>query len=312
MTTALPLLRDKLRPPEVPKARLLACVGLISDTHYPERLAVLPPVVGEIFRGVNLVLHAGDVGKLALLDQLSAVVRGVPVIAVHGNDERFSEAQRELPYQQIISIGGYRILLTHGYYPDIDQEMESRKSDEWAPKLDRRAAFGHGAGAKIVVYGHTHIPTDVPHQGVRLINPGALASGNFTTRQFRKTVALLYLRDDGTPFTVHVDLAQHDRAWTPHIDWAGGFRAAIEQTQESIMAPGMGDPWSSLRATARALGPDVFESVRDALMAVCHRCWSGEQQHITLDDLAGGIEREPSLSPEARIRLLASLHASSG
>ncbi len=294
----------------MPKARLLACVGLISDTHYPERLAALPLVVGEVFQGVDLVLHAGDVGKLELLDQVSAAVRGVPVVAVHGNDERFPEAQRELPYQQIISIGGHRILLTHGHYPDIEQEMESRKSDEWAPKLDRRAAFGHGAGAMIVVYGHTHIPTDVAHQGVRLINPGALASGNFTTRQFRKTVALLYLRDDGTPFTVHVDLAQPDRAWTPRIDWAAGFRAAIAQTQESIMAPGVGDPWSSLRTTARALGPDVFEIVRDALMAVCHRCWSGEQQHVTVDDLAGGIEGEPGLSTEARARLLAALRAS--
>ncbi|HXI15621.1 MAG TPA: metallophosphoesterase family protein [Chloroflexota bacterium] len=291
------------------KARLLACVGLISDTHYPERLAALPTVMVEIFRGVDLVLHAGDVGKLELLDQLSAAVRGVPVVAVHGNDERFSEAQRELPYQQIISIGGHRIFLTHGHYPDIAQEMASRKSDEWAPKLDRRAAFGHGARARIVVYGHTHIPTDVEHQGVRLINPGALASGNFTTRQFRKTVALLYLRDDGTPFTVHVDLAQPDRAWVPRIDWAAGFRAAFAQTQESIMAPGMHDPWSSLRNAARALGPDVFESVRDALMAVCHRCWSGEQQHITLDDLAGGIAGAPGLSPEARTRLLAALHA---
>lgn len=76
------------------------------------------------------------------------------------------------------------------------------------------------------------------------------------------------------------------------------------------MAPGVGDPWSSLRTTARALGPDVFEIVRDALMAVCHRCWSGEQQHVTVDDLAGGIEGEPGLSPEARARLLAALHAS--
>ncbi|CAA9245795.1 MAG: hypothetical protein AVDCRST_MAG77-1884, partial [uncultured Chloroflexi bacterium] len=57
---------------------------------------------------------------------------------------------------------------SHAHYPDHAQEMESRKSDEWAPKLARRAAFGHRAGARIVVYGHTHIPTDVQHDGVWL------------------------------------------------------------------------------------------------------------------------------------------------
>src|SRR5207248_7128523 len=128
----------------------------------------LPAVVLDIFCGVDLILHVGDVGELSLLDQLSAVA---PVVAVHGNDERFEEAHRALPYQQVVPAAGQRIVLTHAHYLDAAEEMESRTVDAWAPKLDRRASFGHRAGAQIVVYGHSHVPTDVEHRGVRLINP---------------------------------------------------------------------------------------------------------------------------------------------
>jgi hypothetical protein len=188
-------------------------------------------VVLEIFRGVDLILHAGDVGQLSILDELSAAA---PVVAVHGNDERFAEAQRDLPYQETVIAAGQRIVLTHAHHPDLAQERESRKIDAWAPKLDRRAAFGHRAGAKIVVYGHTHVPMDAVHQGVRLINPGALASGNHRLRQFRKTVALLYLHAGGGASVVHVDLDAPHRAAAIEIDWAAGFRAAMLQFQEPL------------------------------------------------------------------------------
>ena len=70
--------------------------------------------VFAVLRGVDVVLHAGDVGELWALDRLSAIA---PVIAVHGNDET-ADAQQELPYQQLVVAGGARILLTHAHYPD--------------------------------------------------------------------------------------------------------------------------------------------------------------------------------------------------
>ena len=87
-------------------------------------------------------LHAGDVGLLSTLDRLSVAA---PVVAVHGNDERYDEAPRELPYQQVVAVAGQRIVLTHAHYPDLHEEMASRREDRWAPKLARRAAFGHRA-----------------------------------------------------------------------------------------------------------------------------------------------------------------------
>lgn len=228
------LLRDRLRPADLPRERVAVCLGLVADTHLGDRGRDLPPALFDLFCGVDLILHAGDVGLLSALDRLSAAA---PVVAVHGNDERFEETPRELPYQQVVMVAGQRIVLTHGHYPDLAQERASRRDDRWEPKLARRAAFAHRAEARIVVYGHTHVPTHVEYEGVWLINPGALATGGLDRRIRYRTAALLYLRDDGVPFTVHVDLAQPDRPLAPWSNWAAGFGAAREHFEPSILAP---------------------------------------------------------------------------
>lgn len=157
-----------------PEAEVIARIGLLADTHMPDRLAVLPEALEVAFAGVDLILHAGDVGTLSVLDALS---RLAPVVAVHGNDDT-AEAQRELPYQQLLSVAGLRLLLTHAHYPDRGEELASRTTDAWAPKLERRAAMGRRAGATVVIFGHTHIPMALPWGDLLLVNPGALAPGN--------------------------------------------------------------------------------------------------------------------------------------
>jgi putative phosphoesterase len=283
----MPVAHAHLLPPDLPAERVVATIGLISDTHVPERCLALPPAVFTVLCGMDLVLHAGDVGELRVLDQLSPLA---PVVAVHGNDET-AEAQRELPYQQVIAVAGQRIMLTHAHNPDRDEELASRRSDAWEPILERRAAMGRRAGAGIVVFGHTHVPMARSYGDVFLINPGAIASANAVTCQRVQTVALLFLRDDGIPFVTHVDLAAPRQRFEPQIDWDAGFRAANDHFSASILAPDLAAEWERWQRLAEL----ATEAHQAALLRVAHRCWSGEQVAITREDMLAELRADASI-----------------
>lgn len=257
-----------LLPPDLPSQRIVATFGLISDTHMPLRWPVLPPVVFDIFDGVDLILHAGDVGELWVLDQLSTIA---PVVAVHGNDETV-EAQQALPYQQTVAADGYRLLLCHGHLPDRTAERVSRVGDEWRPKLSQRARQAKAVGAHVMVFGHLHIPFICRHEDLWLINPGAIASGNFLTRQTQQTVAVLFLCDGGMPFVTFVDLARPDRSYAADVEWDAGFNAAAGRYSAGIADPAV------VRATAAMRDTPFFHDPR--IIACISRLgmlrWRGE------------------------------------
>ena len=266
----------------------------------PQRLAALPPAIFTIFQGVDLLLHAGDVGKLEVLDQLSAVA---PVIAVHGNDDT-SEAQRELPYQQVITCHGQRILLWHSHFSDRVDELYARRHDEFTPQLERSLARARRCGARVVVFGHWHIPFVYQTDDVMVINPGALASGNAYTRQLRQTVALLFLRDDGVPFVSHIDLAAPECIYTPATDWSASFSAAAAPYTASILTPELDANLDYLRTQFASLG---FEQAMVPWLRVAHRCWSGSQAVMSLADLRQEVQRDPELSPSFQAQYTAIL-----
>jgi putative phosphoesterase len=274
---------DRFLPPDLPAERVAARIGLVSDTHMPERCLALPPTLFEALRGVDLLLHAGDVGELWVLDRLSVIA---PVIAVHGNDDT-ADAQRELPYQQVLAVAGRRIVLTHAHYPDRAQELEARKNDAWGPKLERRVAFGERAGAAIVVFGHTHVPMSLQRGDMLLVNPGAIAAPNYVTRQRLQSVALLFIRDDGLPAAVHLDLAAPARRFDPQIDWHAGFAAAHSQCTESLMAPDLEIVWKELHHIGQSLDDDLRAKLRAGMRRILERCWSGEQAAISRADVLG-------------------------
>jgi putative phosphoesterase len=282
----------------LPQATLLqpdsvvARIGLISDTHMPERCAALPPALFDVLSGADLLLHAGDVGELHVLDRLSDLA---PVIAVHGNDDT-AESQRELPYQQVIIVAGQRILLTHSHHPDREEELAARRIDAWQPKLARWAAMGQRAGATIVVFGHTHIPMAHIHDGVLLINPGAIASGGYVTRQRVRTVATLLIRADGTPLVTHVDLDAPGQPYLPDIDWSAGFRTAMNRFSASILDPELERIWEEGRWAS--LAKRAPQAHRAALLRAAHRCWAGEKIVMTTEDLLEELRLEPDISPE--------------
>ena len=265
---------------------VIACLGLISDTHMPDRCLALPASLTNVFRDVDMILHAGDVGALWVLDQLSAIA---PVIAVHGNDE-LAGAQNALPYEQVIVVGGQRILLCHTHDPNRIAELELRKEDRWAPKLTRWAKFTERSEASMLVFGHTHIPMAVQQGNALLINPGAIASGSMITRQVYQTVALLFIRCDQKSIVVHVDLNAPQQPFDTTFDREAGFAAVSNRYSKSLFDPDIAASWSPMEARLRQVLVDpamvpVFNVFLDLLRRSAYRHWENSTSTISRTEL---------------------------
>lgn len=129
-------------------------IGVLSDTHVPAIVKALPPVIFDIFQGVELILHAGDIVELSVLEELSAIA---PVEAVAGNMDGLEVHQR-LPAKKIIRIGAYTAGLMHGKFKiDVQQTLIMKEF----------------SGVDLIVYGHSHTPFWGKVNGVWLLNPGS-------------------------------------------------------------------------------------------------------------------------------------------
>ena len=84
-------------------------IGVVSDTHIPSRAPAIPPSVFEVFEGVDLILHGGDVSVRAALDELAALA---PVHAVAGNVDDAS-LQAALPAQLRLDLDGVTVGMIH-------------------------------------------------------------------------------------------------------------------------------------------------------------------------------------------------------
>jgi uncharacterized protein len=124
-------------------------IGVISDTH-----GLLRPEACRALEGVERILHAGDIGDEAVLDQLSRIA---PLTAVTGNNDH-GPWTRSLPQTTEIRVGSLTILMTHIL----------------ASLVDNKAL-----GASIIVYGHSHRPENVKRGRVLFFNPGSAGPRRF-------------------------------------------------------------------------------------------------------------------------------------
>jgi len=138
-------------------------IGVISDTH-----GLLRPEALGALRGVDRIIHAGDVGAPEVLAALAAVA---PVTAVRGNNDRGPWAAA-LACTVVVEAGGVAIYVIHDA-AEID--------------LDPRAA-----GFRVVVAGHSHRPAVEERDGVLWFNPGSAGP-----RRFRLPIALGRLTIEG-------------------------------------------------------------------------------------------------------------------
>ncbi len=168
-------------------------IGVLADTHIPDKKRALPPRVLEIFAPVEIVLHAGDITTLEVLQQLEERVS--LTFAVYG--ERDPVALRPyLQESQVLEFGGCRIGLIHGNR-DARSETAARlrglfRTSPYTPEYFEFLLTRVGAGVDAVIFGHTHVPYARVHNGVFFFNPGSLvpAAG-------RATVGLLEIDTRG-------------------------------------------------------------------------------------------------------------------
>lgn len=141
-------------------------LGLISDTH-----GLLRPEVHDAFRGVESILHAGDVGGDEILDELALIA---PVHAVFGNTDELGNTRLRTSID--MEIAGVSIHVSHGH-------------ETGAPKPERLIAR---YAADVIVYGHTHLPLVTRAAGRLVVNPGAAGPARF---EILPSVAILEIRD---------------------------------------------------------------------------------------------------------------------
>ena len=140
-------------------------IGLISDTHGLMRADAL-----AVLAGVEMILHAGDVGRMSVLNELGVIA---PVQAVYGNVD---DPAFKLPQHLDLTLAGVRVHVSHGH------ELGSPTPRALAAAYD----------ANVIVYGHTHRQLMEVMAGKLVINPGAAGPRRFN---LAPSVAILTIED---------------------------------------------------------------------------------------------------------------------
>lgn len=138
-------------------------IGVISDTHN-----LLRPEAVAALTGVELILHAGDICKPQILEELSSIA---PVVAVRGNNDKGGWA-KDIPVFEVVEVGAVSIFIIH----DI-KEMSISSAI---------------TGFKLVISGHSHKPFVEERNGILYLNPGSAGP-----KRFKLPVSLARLRIDG-------------------------------------------------------------------------------------------------------------------
>ena len=143
-------------------------IGVIADTH-----GLFDPVIRRHFRGVDHILHAGDIGNRSVIEQLEQIA---PVTAVSGNIDE--DGRTVFPSEAVIELAGLRIAIRHILYEGGKLRKDGRTF------LDRKRP-------DICVFGHTHQPKTEWFGKTLLFNPGSAGPKRFT---LPRGIGLLRLR----------------------------------------------------------------------------------------------------------------------
>ena len=147
-------------------------IGVISDTHLKSPDSDFKKIIDFYFKDVEKIFHLGDFTDFSIAEYLSGLKE---LVAVAGNMDP-SNIQKSFPKKRIFELYGFKIGLIHGDGPPFG--IESRIKEQF-DEVD------------MIVYGHTHTPSNHKVKDIYFFNPGSL------TRSFidKGTLGILYIED---------------------------------------------------------------------------------------------------------------------
>lgn len=192
-------------------------IGVLADTHVPYRMPAIPESVVKALRGVDLILHAGDVDEPWALAPLETIA---PVLAVRGNYHILdrSAAGATLPRVVELDLVGYHIAMEHGY--DIGPSaifwkgasLLRQLTGRWDfPQYDNavaRCLLKRYKDAHVIIFGHTHRFYCRWWGKTLVLNPGAALRTSYLGAPFNPSVIHLLLSLDSPPQVTRLRLMQ--------------------------------------------------------------------------------------------------------
>jgi len=132
-------------------------IGVISDTHISDAVTKIPKEILEAFKSTDMIIHAGDLVDLSVINELKSVCKNV--VAVSGNMDSANLKDR-LPEKEIIKVGIYKIGITHGlgHLGGLISYLEKKFQ---------------GDNVDVVIFGHSHNPFNEKRGNILYFNPGS-------------------------------------------------------------------------------------------------------------------------------------------
>jgi putative phosphoesterase len=168
-------------------------IGVLGDTHIPDLSPLLPARIKEVFKGLDIILHVGDICELDVLEELQEMY--TLTFAVWGENDN-DKVRRYLDEMRVVRFGARRLGMIHGH-----QFMNKKKGGLFRRRGRKSSARSlpeflveqfKGEQVDALIFGHTHEPYMETHQGVLLFSPGAAVP----TSEHRPSVGILDVKDD--------------------------------------------------------------------------------------------------------------------